>query len=106
MKKKIVQPEAKPLPVLQTDAKSSISPDEAKSLAEHLQLAAYKGKNMATETRSFGPEIFFNFYDATGWAENYVCESEESDKWELTKLEIKLMPSGGYRVGGMLEKKV
>lgn len=51
---------------------------------------------MADETRSFGPEILFSWYDASTWLDGYLFDMDNQD-WEVKELEIKLMPSGGYR---------
>jgi len=53
---------------------------------------------MAKRTINFGPEIFFSIYDALSWIEK-TFEEIMDDGDELVDLEMKLMPSGGYRVG-------
>lgn len=59
---------------------------------------------MTTETRSFGPEMFFSFDQATYWIEGHLMDFDP-EYFLIKELEIKLMPSGGYRAAVIFERK-
>ncbi len=50
-------------------------------------------------------EIFFNYEDASTWIDGHIQDFDEKPEWALDDLEIKLMPSGGYRAGITFKSK-
>ena len=56
---------------------------------------------MVKKTSNFGPEIFFNFEDAGNWVFTIIDDLEEGEA--VKSVEIKLMSSGAYRAGVIIE---
>lgn len=53
-------------------------------------------------------DTFFNWFDASDWVTSQITDYgtwQDADDWIIHELEIKLMPSGGYRAGIVFSNK-